>query len=75
MFGWHISVYRQTNASLSPAAAESAKDTRLAVWQTGLSGLNWLNELVQAGKAVNLGGNGYPSRYTATFENIIPYNY
>jgi len=44
----------------------------LAVWQTGLSGLDWVDELLKAGKAIDLGGHGYPCRYTATAENLIP---
>jgi hypothetical protein len=46
--------------------------TRLAVWQTGLGRLDWVYELVKAGKAINLGGNGYPCRYTATAEYLTP---
>jgi hypothetical protein len=72
MLGWHVSVYKQKDGSGSPATAQSPEDARLAVWQTGLGGLDWLDELVKAGKAVNLGGNGYPSRYTAIAEYLIP---
>jgi hypothetical protein len=72
MLGWHISIYRQTDGGASPATKESAEGTRLAVWQTGLGGLDWLDELVKAGRAVYLGGNGYPFRYTATAEHLIP---
>jgi hypothetical protein len=43
----------------------------LAVWQTGLGGLDWIQELVEANKATDLGGNGYPCRYTATAGNLI----
>lgn len=72
MLGWHISIYRQTDEGASPATLGSNPGTRVAVWQTGLSGLDWINELVEAGNAINLGGRGYPSRYTATAENLIP---
>jgi hypothetical protein len=60
MLGWHISVYRQDDG------------TRLAVWQTGLDGLRWLDELVTAGQAIDLGGDGYPRRYTAAAEVLVP---
>ena len=73
MLGWHISVYRKTDDGGSPAEWESPKGTRLAVWQTGLGGLDWLRELVKAGKAIDLGGDGYPLRYTATAEDLIPH--
>ena len=72
MLGWHISVYRQTDGGASPAAPESAHGIRLAVWQTGVGGLKWLDELVTAGKTMDLGGNGYPCRCTATAEHLIP---
>ena len=73
MLGWHISIYRQRDGGPSPATTESPDGTRLAVWQTGSGGLDWLDELVTSGKAINLGGNGYPCRYSATAENLIPH--
>ena len=72
MLGWHISIYRQTNDGTSPATAESAAGTRLAVWQTRDGGLNWIKELVKEGKATDLGGDGYPYRYTATAKDLSP---
>jgi hypothetical protein len=65
MLGWHISVYRQQNDNSSPALFGAAHGTRLAVWQTGLGGLDWIYELVEQQKAINLGGNGYPLEFTA----------
>ena len=60
MLGWHISVYRQSDGS------------RLAVWQAGWHGLQWIDALVEAGDAVSLGGDGYPFRYTATAATLQP---
>ena len=71
MLGWNISVYRQDGDGSSPATAESVAGVRLAVWQTELEGLNWIEELVKAGKVISLGGDGYPCRYTATAENLV----
>ena len=65
MLGWHISVYRQQNGGASPASFGAAHGTRLAVWQTGLGGLDWISELVKLQKAISLGGNGYPLEFTA----------
>jgi hypothetical protein len=31
-----------------------------------MNGADWLDELVADGKALDLGGNGYPSRYAVT---------
>jgi hypothetical protein len=72
MLGWHISIYRLADGGASPATAESGRGARVAVWQTGHGGLDWVDELVKAGRAVYLGGNGYPLWYTATAENLIP---
>jgi hypothetical protein len=72
MLGWHISVYRQEDGGAVPATVVSPKGTRLAVWQTGIHGLHWLDELVKLGAATYLGGNGYPLRYTATAEYLVP---
>jgi len=72
MLGWNIGVYKQRDDGASPATAQSQHGARLAVWQTGFGGLDWLEELVKTGQAINLGGNGYPCRYTATAENLIP---
>jgi hypothetical protein len=47
MLGWHISIYRQADSGVSPAVADSRDGTRLAVWQIGLGGLDWLIELVR----------------------------
>jgi hypothetical protein len=71
--GWHISVYRQKDGGASPATAESERGTRLAVWQTDFRGLEWIEDLIKAGTAIDLGGNGYPCRFTATAENLLPH--
>ena len=70
--GWHISVYRQQNDGSSPASFGAGQGPRLAVWQTGLDGLRWLDDLVKQKNAIDLGGNGYPIEYTAMAGHIIP---
>jgi hypothetical protein len=72
MLGWGISVWRQSDGGGSPATADSPEGTRLASWQADLGGLDWLDELVREGKAIDLGGNGYPWRCTATADYILP---
>jgi hypothetical protein len=70
MLGWHITVFRQAAGGDSPASFEAATGATLAVWQTGVGGLNWLDGLVEKGLAISLGGNGYPTEYTARLEHI-----
>jgi hypothetical protein len=72
LLGYNISIYRQRNEGASPATADSAEGARLAVWQTGVGGLDWILTLEKEGKAIFLGGNGYPCRFTATTEHLMP---
>jgi hypothetical protein len=72
MLGWNISVFRQTDGGSSPAKADSKEGARLAVWQTGINGLQWLDELAKVDQAIDLGGDGYPSYYTAQAKHLIP---
>lgn len=72
MLGWHISVYRQLDGGTGPATPETSAGTRLAVWQTSWDGLGWLDQLAAEGKAIDLGGNGYPNRYTAIAAHLLP---
>jgi hypothetical protein len=73
MLGWHVSVYRQPDGGSSPATFRSPEGVRIAVWQTDVHGLDWLIDLAKQGKAVDLGGNGYPSRFTARSEILVPH--
>ena len=72
MLGWNVSVYRLQDGGVQPATSGSAVGPRLAVWQTGDGGLDWLCELAKDGKAVDLGGDGYPCQFTAQAEYVIP---
>jgi hypothetical protein len=71
MLGWHISIFKQADGGSLAARADSNKGARLAVWQADLGGLQWLDDLVEAGSAIHLGGDGYPFRYTARARHVI----
>ena len=58
MLGWDALVFRK--------GADALGQQPLVRWATGVFGLEWLDELVKAGKAEDLGGNGYPNRYAIT---------
>jgi hypothetical protein len=70
MLGWHISVYRQISNRDSPAKFGAEHGQRLAAWQTGYSGLDWLEQLVRQKSVIGLGGNGYPVEFTAQLHVI-----
>ena len=59
MLGWQISVNQEP-------------DALIASWCVGIGGLDWLDELVKQGLAQDLGGNGYPCKYSAKAEVILP---
>jgi hypothetical protein len=72
MLGWHISVYRQASGGSVPGEYDSEQGPRLAVWQGDRWGLAWIDELVKAGQAIDLGGGGCPTWFTAQAEHLIP---
>lgn len=55
MLAWNVFVYRIVG---------EGERVLLARWMTGAFGLKWLDEFIQSKKAVSLGGDGYPVRYT-----------
>jgi len=72
MLGWEITVYRQVDSGSKPAMAKSPQGNCLARWRTRSEGLDWIKALVKEGRAIDLGGDGYPSFYTATAGQLIP---
>ena len=71
MAGWHISVFRLVDGGSSPAQRDSPKSTEIADWRAEFNGLRWIDDLVKAEGAVDLGGNGYPSWYTAQAKHLL----
>ncbi|GAA3721522.1 hypothetical protein GCM10022399_42360 [Terrabacter ginsenosidimutans] len=45
---------------------------RLALWQAGVGGTDWLHALVDANRAIMTAVNGYPSIYYALAADVIP---
>lgn len=72
MLGWHVSVFRQRDGGALPALATSPRGSRLALWQADVDGFRWLDELIKEGRAIDLGGQGYPMRLTAPANVLIP---
>lgn len=85
MLGWHVSVYRLEGTDPAFVAAGPIDDareealrkaaespgSRIAVWQTGLHGLDWIDELVRQGRAIALPGVGYPDRFFALARDLL----
>lgn len=63
MLGWWILIQRRVPDGQDDTGT---REVTVATWTVGLGGLDWLNDLVVEGRAVDLGGNGYPDRYTIT---------
>jgi hypothetical protein len=73
MLGWFCCVFRQTNGGCVPATRTSRLSSRVAEWQADITGTKWLDQLAAEGKAVSLGGNGYPLRYTVQKRTLSPF--
>lgn len=69
MLGWFIVVYEQIPEE---RASAPTKEARLARWEAGLGGVDWLEGLVKVGKAERLIDGGYPSRYAALARDVLP---
>lgn len=61
MLGWEFFIRRQAGTATAPRKTNAPL---LASWMAGLGGTEWLDDLVSAGIAVHLDGNGYPTRYS-----------
>jgi hypothetical protein len=72
MGGWRLSLYRPADGGGAPASTDSAREVRLAEWRADDLGLRWIDDLVKEGKAVDLGGMGYPTRFTAPAALLRP---
>lgn len=70
MLGWWFFVAHQTPKDW--ALMPDREQYRLASWETGVSGIRWIEELVAQGQAEKLRGDGYPSRYRARASTILP---
>ena len=62
MLGWEVIVKKD---------ADNAGQSLIS-WTTGLDGLFWLDELVKQGLVQDLGGNGYPNKYSGQASIILP---
>jgi hypothetical protein len=63
MLGWQIYITQES----SPENSQS-----LMSWCAGIGGLDWLDQLVKDGLAQDLGGNGYPNKYSAKAAVLLP---
>lgn len=68
MLGWFIIIARQD--ANAPAGSKDAQP--LATWETGLGGLDWIDALVDQGKATRESAGGYPTRYVADAAAVLP---
>lgn len=71
VIGWDVFVYRQLADHTTPADLDVGHGEQLAGWEAELHGIDWLDELADD-FVIRQGGNGYPSRYTARADVLIP---
>ena len=66
MLAWEVFVFRN---------AEAKREDLIVHWMTSSSGLDWLDQLVKAGKASENPGCGYPDRYLIAAGVLLPILY
>jgi hypothetical protein len=71
MLGWYIVVFVADSESSDNKQSLTEK-TRLASWNSGIGGRNWLDQLVTENKLLDLGGNGYPYTYSGKALVVLP---
>ena len=49
-----------------------ARGDRIAVWQSGIAGLRWIDEIVGLGAAIAVSSGGYPSVFYAKALDVLP---
>ena len=65
MLGWWITVFSDTDRQ---------EPHLIASWECGIGGAGWLDELCQAGRAVQTENNGgYPDVYQTQAKNVVPW--
>lgn len=73
MVGWWITVFQLTPEEIDAATAPgSRRPFILATWESGLGGIEWLEQLVRAGQARQLLDEGYPCRFVAAARDVLP---
>ncbi|MEE1782822.1 hypothetical protein PUR71_07825 [Streptomyces sp. SP17BM10] len=72
MLGWWIGIAEVDPEEYDRVTPEQRRAALLARWEVGLNGLDWVEDLVAAGKAEQLLRGGYPSRYAARAEHVLP---
>jgi hypothetical protein len=74
MIGWSVGIYKQEAGGDTPARFTYGRHgIRLAAWETGDVGApDLFEDLAKEGKAINLGGDGYPYQFTAKVVDLKP---
>lgn len=65
MLGWYFTIEKKRSNDATDVI-------ELAVWQTGIDGLDWVDQLVKEEKAISLGGDGYPYTFKAQTKVLKP---
>lgn len=71
MAGWWTIISTETPEQMANMTKVN-KEAFLASWEAGLFGADWIAQLCQQGKATQLTFNGFPNRYTALADVVVP---
>ena len=62
--GWEVLVTRKWSDRTAPATAEDDGGELVVRWRAEVDGLRWITELCEAGEGMDLGWDGYPTRFS-----------
>jgi hypothetical protein len=69
MLGWWFTVRLHTETEWS--TLPDRDKYQLASWETGVSGIRWIEKLVTNGEAEKLSGNAYPNRHQLRAAHVL----
>jgi len=67
MLGWWFVIDHGKSNESGPGPEHT-----LLTWEAGVSGLRWLDNLVESGKAQQLRAGGYPNLYEGRAADVLP---
>jgi len=70
--GWLIIIFQQKTPKPSPPTSETKTGREVIRWEAYVNGINWIDELVSEGKALELKSGGHPCLYTAQTKYLLP---
>ena len=71
MSGWWITIRNAADGELEQLAdGKAGRKSSIASWEADLTGLDWIEKLLQEGRAMLVKRNAYPNQYRTTVREL-----